>query len=140
MTNIQRIALILTLALSLGGTCGFAPSAFASHSGWDTNQDDSANWYHWYRSLRGYMHASGGIACEARTPISFSRSGIITATTDDAQCHMSLRKLRFPLPENAPVDQLTLTVPDQLRALSRTALLSEIDRQLTHNLRSASTH
>lgn len=70
----------------------------------------STDWYRWYRDLYGYLGSVGGILCAPGTDLQFHKDGQITAVSRDATCQASIEGLSYPLPSNAPVNQLSLTV------------------------------
>jgi hypothetical protein len=105
------------------------------NAGGFTSSEEEVDWYRWYRQLRGYLRANGGVWCRPDTPIRFERDGRITAETDDPQCSMSLRRLHYAIPSNARVSEITLSVPAGKKPLSRDELQARIDRQLPHAAR-----
>lgn len=71
---------------------------------------DAVDWYHWYRNLYGYLNSVGGVLCSPGTDLRFHQDGKITAISRDATCQASLENLNYPLPENAPIQQLSLPI------------------------------
>lgn len=93
-------------------------------------QNQFVNWYDWYRDLRGYFSSVGGVLCAPGTELQFYRDGRITATSRDATCLASLDGLHYPLPQNAPVRTLSLTIRQHSAwPMSRRAINDLVRRQ-----------
>lgn len=89
------------------------------------------DWYGWYRELYGYLGSVGGILCSPGTDLQFHKDGKITAVSRDATCQASLEGLYYPLPNNAPLNQLSLTVrKHSFWPLSARALREAINTQV----------
>lgn len=101
-----------------------APVAHAS--------SDTVDWYDWYRNLHGYLNSVGGVLCSPGTDLRFHQDGRITAVSRDAICLASLENLNYPLPENTPVQVLSLPIrKHSYWPLSHRALRELITLQLS---------